>query len=410
MRRTGARSERLVRDVAHVCARAQDPLDLLERVAALVRRAVPYQGAGWILVDPDTMLMNGVYAEGVDRQTHLALIEAEMSEAKDVARFIDLATASSHAAALSVATRGDLASSYRWRTVYAPRGYGDELRANFTSGSTTWGHACLARRTDDPFFTGAEVELVARLCPFVADGIRAGLVVTGPAAPEPVEAPGLVVLRDDGSVESTTPSAAEWFGDVEDETLRTTIVLHQVARRVRALADGRDPEPAPARAWARTRSGESVIVRGARLAGDGPGRTVLVLDPASRADLAPLLMELHSLTPREREVTRLLLTGRPSRQIAAELWITPETLRWHVKNVLAKLEVSSRAELFALLSRELRSRSRPPSQLPRIPGDPRTRHVAHEVQARCGRPAASLAREPVTIGRAIGPMSGAGNP
>lgn len=367
MRRTGAPSDRLVRDVARVCARAQDPLDLLERVAALVRRTVPYHSAGWILVDPDTMLMNGVYAEGVDRQTHLALIEAEMSEEEDLIRFVDLAAAPSHAAALSAVTGGDLASSYRWRTVYAARGYGDELRASFTSGSTTWGHACLARRSDDPFFTAAEVDLVARVCPYVADGIRTGLAVADPSAAEPVRAPALVVLRDDGSVESTTATVPEWFGNVEDETLRTTIVLHQVARRARALSAGRDADLEPARAWARTRHGESVIVRGARLAGDGPGRTALVLDPASRADLAPLLMELHSLTPREREVTQLLLTGRPSRQIAAELWITPETLRGHVKNVLAKLEVSSRAELFALLSREPRSRSRPAE-----PASPRT--------------------------------------
>ena len=65
------------------------------------------------------------------------------------------------------------------------------------------------------------------------------------------------------------------------------------------------------------------------------------------------------MTRREREVTQLLLTGSSTRDIAATLWITPETLRGHVKNVLAKLEVSSRAELFALLSREPRSRLRP---------------------------------------------------
>jgi len=47
-----------------------------------------------------------------------------------------------------------------------------------------------------------------------------------------------VALRDDGSVESTTPTVTEWFGDLEDETLQTTIVLHQVARRARALATG----------------------------------------------------------------------------------------------------------------------------------------------------------------------------
>lgn len=224
-------SDRLVRDVARECARAQDPLDLLERVAARVRRQVPYDSAGWILVDPDTMLMNGVYGEGVDRETHLALIEAEMSDEDDVNRFVDLAAAGVPAAALSLSTGGDLASSHRWRTVYGPRGYGDEMRAAFRSGTATWGHACLTRRSDRPWFTAPEVELVARVCPYLADGIRTGLAICGPRASAPTDAPALVVLRDDGSVESMSPSVREWIGDPEDESLRTTIVLHQVARR-----------------------------------------------------------------------------------------------------------------------------------------------------------------------------------
>ena len=359
MKRSAAFPDPLVREVARECARAQDPLDLLEHVAAKVRTAVPYSNAGWILVDPDTMLMNGVYGEGVDRETHLALIEAEMSDEADFSKFVELAAARVPAVALSAATGGTLARSSRWRTVYQPRGYGDELRAAFTSGSTTWGHACLIRRADEPAYTAGEVALLTRICPYVADGIRTGLAVCGPSPAVAGEEPAVVVLSDDGPVESMTPAVPDWFGDPADESLRTTIVLHQVARRARLLADEHTGErdAPPARAWARTAAGDSVVVRGARL--PEHGRTVLVLDAATRSDLAPLVMELHRLTQREREVTQLLLTGRSTQDIAATLWITPETLRGHVKNVLAKLEVSSRAELFALLSREPRSRLRP---------------------------------------------------
>ncbi|MPV51159.1 hypothetical protein GCG21_14330 [Pseudactinotalea sp. HY160] len=368
MRRSGSVPDRLVRDVARVCARAQDPLDLLEWVAARIRSDVPYAAAGWILVDPDTMLMDGVYGEGVDRHTHLELIEAEMSETEDVNRFVEMVDRGVPAASLSRTTGGDLNASRRWRRVYRPRGYGDELRAVFACGSDAWGHACLVRRRDEPDFTAAEVGLLARVAPHVADGIRTGLAVGAVEAPAD-GTPELIVLRDDGSVESMTPMVSTWFGDPEDESLRSTMVLHQVARRARALvgdgAAGPDPaavDPAgldPARAWARTAAGESVIVRGARLGGEGPGRTVLVLDPATRGDLAPLVMRLHQLTRREREVTQMLLTGKTTRAIAADLWITPETLRGHVKNVLAKLAASSRVELVAMLSPEPRSRMRP---------------------------------------------------
>ena len=59
--RTRADDDRLIERVARVCARAQEPFDLFGRVASLVRRAVPYDAAGWILVDPDTLLLNAVY-------------------------------------------------------------------------------------------------------------------------------------------------------------------------------------------------------------------------------------------------------------------------------------------------------------------------------------------------------------
>jgi DNA-binding CsgD family transcriptional regulator len=51
-------------------------------------------------------------------------------------------------------------------------------------------------------------------------------------------------------------------------------------------------------------------------------------------------------------VTGLLLTGMTTADIAQELWITPETLRGHVKAIFAKMGVGSRAELFARLSHE----------------------------------------------------------
>jgi DNA-binding CsgD family transcriptional regulator len=54
-----------------------------------------------------------------------------------------------------------------------------------------------------------------------------------------------------------------------------------------------------------------------------------------------VLLRLHRLTDREREVTQLL-TGSLTHEIAGRLWITPEALRGHVKAVFAKLGVSSR--------------------------------------------------------------------
>lgn len=51
-----------------------------------------------------------------------------------------------------------------------------------------------------------------------------------------------------------------------------------------------------------------------------------------------------SLTSREMEVLRLLAAGMTTDQIAGELFVSPNTVRNHVNNVIRKLNVHSRLE------------------------------------------------------------------
>lgn len=51
-----------------------------------------------------------------------------------------------------------------------------------------------------------------------------------------------------------------------------------------------------------------------------------------------------NLTPREREVLALLVSDETEAQIAERLFVSPHTVRSHVKNVYAKLHVHSRAQ------------------------------------------------------------------
>ena len=54
------------------------------------------------------------------------------------------------------------------------------------------------------------------------------------------------------------------------------------------------------------------------------------------------------LTPREREVVRLILKGYPSKSVARELNISTQTEQVHRKNIYQKLGISSHSELFTL--------------------------------------------------------------
>lgn len=55
--------------------------------------------------------------------------------------------------------------------------------------------------------------------------------------------------------------------------------------------------------------------------------------------------EYAELTPREREVVRLVAQGMTSREVAAALYVTPKAISYHLGNVFAKLGVTSRRQL-----------------------------------------------------------------
>ena len=57
------------------------------------------------------------------------------------------------------------------------------------------------------------------------------------------------------------------------------------------------------------------------------------------------------LSKREREVLKLVLQGKSNKQIALSLQISISTVEFHLKNVYAKFQVSSRIELLLKLGR-----------------------------------------------------------
>ena len=60
----------------------------------------------------------------------------------------------------------------------------------------------------------------------------------------------------------------------------------------------------------------------------------------------------HGLTPREREITEMLVRGLSTAAIAATLWLSPYTVRDHVKAVFDTLGARSRPALTAMLFHE----------------------------------------------------------
>ncbi|HET8582100.1 MAG TPA: response regulator transcription factor [Jatrophihabitans sp.] len=81
------------------------------------------------------------------------------------------------------------------------------------------------------------------------------------------------------------------------------------------------------------------VVFSPRLAG-------FVLDAFRDARVTPSVdPEIDLLTPREREVLRLLARGYAYKEIAAQLFISIKTVETHASNVLRKLQLSNRHQL-----------------------------------------------------------------
>jgi DNA-binding CsgD family transcriptional regulator len=56
-----------------------------------------------------------------------------------------------------------------------------------------------------------------------------------------------------------------------------------------------------------------------------------------------------ALTPREHEVVRRLALGATTRQIASDLFLSPATVRAHVRNAMTKTKSRTRAQLVAIV-------------------------------------------------------------
>ena len=83
----------------------------------------------------------------------------------------------------------------------------------------------------------------------------------------------------------------------------------------------------------------------------GVAALVLVHEPESRAGINPAQVSVFlGLTPMEGQVAALLAEGRTVTEVALALGRSHHTVRWHMKHVFQKLDVTRQAELALLVS------------------------------------------------------------
>jgi DNA-binding CsgD family transcriptional regulator len=132
------------------------------------------------------------------------------------------------------------------------------------------------------------------------------------------------------------------FGDALDlhalgtnafDRARTELLFGEFLRRERRRSDAREHLRSALDAFERLRV-EPWAER-ARAELRATGETARRRDTSTLADL----------TPQELQIARLVGEGHSNKDVAAQLFLSPRTVEYHLRKVFAKLGISSRAEL-----------------------------------------------------------------
>jgi DNA-binding CsgD family transcriptional regulator len=115
----------------------------------------------------------------------------------------------------------------------------------------------------------------------------------------------------------------------------------------RAVLAARGGPATGARARAPLTGGSWVVLHGSVIGDPAEGRTAVIIEPATAPQLAPLIVAAYGLTPRERDVTQLVLQGLSTAEIAARLFLSGYTVQDHLKAIFQKVGARSRRELVA---------------------------------------------------------------
>jgi DNA-binding CsgD family transcriptional regulator len=352
---------------------AESVLELFGTASQRLRRMVPFDASVWLATDPAMNLPTApTRAENMEERV-LSLgpevlwrfWETEFLE-PDVNRFSELTRARTAAAGLHMSTGGHPERSGRYRDVLRAKGFSDEMRAVLRVDGVPWASLSLYRERGREPFGDAEVDLVSRVSTPLAEAVRAHARPPLPSnLPVWRRGPGLMVFAREGELVSANDDALAWMEELQvdgwEKTIRPgpaaglaglPLVLTSTVMRARANALSGDS--GTSRARMRGASGRWLVCHASCLRdpeGD-LGNTALVIEPAKSSEIAPIIVQAYELTEREQEITQLVSHGASTSEMAERLFLSPHTVRDHLKAIFEKVGVSSRGELVAKLFAE----------------------------------------------------------
>jgi DNA-binding CsgD family transcriptional regulator len=341
-------NERGAARIGELAGRGLDLVTFWNEAAETFTTAIPhYMAPCWFTLDPASLLVTSHYDHGQIPELPPEWLAQEYYE-DDFHNITSVARSERGMSTLYEATGGDPKRSPRWHANMALGGDQELLVTLRTRTGEAWGMLGLYREPGEPQFDREELELLRAMAPYLAEGARRALLVGEASDPEGPDAPGLVVLGEDWSVESMTPGVERWLaelpdGDWEGRGKLPPSVLAVAGRALRTAEQDSPGEVAIARVL--SQEGRWIVLHGASLAAGRAKRVAVIVEPAHPARIVPLLMAAYGLTQREQEITRLVLCGDSTSEIAERLFVSPHTVQQHLKSIFEKTGVRSRREL-----------------------------------------------------------------
>jgi DNA-binding CsgD family transcriptional regulator len=347
--------ERVRRDIDVLAHAGLDTATFLAEVYESLHRAVASSAACVATVDPATQLTTGAFKFGdlAGRQDTDELWG--MLEYGDVepTSFTQLAAAGLPAVGMHLTTGGDVRRSRRMRElVQSAIGCTDELRVVASAGGQLWGGVAMFRDARSTPYREEDVEFVSSLSGSLARGLRVGLLARlagGPSAAPSGRGPAVMLFDADAHLQQASVGAETRLAELVrgvPAPVPFALIGSLVAAAWRYSAGLTDVLPS---SRLRLHSGEWVVLNASPLtATDGSSASVVItIEKARPPEIVPLVVAAFDLTPRERDVTQLVLQGIDTRSIAAALHVSPNTVQDHLKSIFSKTGVNSRRELIA---------------------------------------------------------------
>lgn len=339
--------ERAHRRIAELAGAGLDLASFWRECTEPIAAAVPhYLAPCWFTLDPASLLVTSHFQEGLPEIPHEWLAMEYYQD--DFNKMADVARSERGVATLHEATGGDPRRSPRYEEAIVPYGGDQEMIAALrTSTGEVWGCLGLYREPNRPVFDPDDFSFVRAISPHLAAGARRGLLMGEATDPEGPGAPGLLVLGEDWTLESATPGVERWLSELPggEQSGHLPPAVLSVAGQAKRSTSGIDTPGNLAFARVLSNAGRWIVLHGATLMSDGSRRVAVIVEAAHPARIAPLLMAAYQLTDREQEVTRLVLQGHATTDIADSLFISVHTVQQHLKNVFEKTGVRSRRDL-----------------------------------------------------------------